>query len=138
MRKIILSLIFFFLITNISFSQERFSVLKKTAPVTILKQDNEKHDDKSISPAKAFLLSFIIPGWGERYTGNKGISNYLIAAEITLWLSFLGVDLYSNWLEEDYKSFAADHAGVVNTGKRDKYYVHIVNFMNIHDYNTKK
>lgn len=138
MKRIVLFLIIFVLLADISFSQEKFTFLKKSNPLPVLKQENTKNNKKSISPAKAFLLSFIIPGWGEKYTGNKGISNYLTAAEITLWLSFFGVDLYSNWLEQDYKSFAADHAGVMNAGKRDKYYVNIGNFMNIHDYNTKK
>ena len=76
MRKIFLALLFVFLCSNISFSQERFSFLKKSGAVPVLKQDKIKDNKKSISPEKAFLLSFILPGWGEHHTGKKGISNY--------------------------------------------------------------
>jgi len=136
MKKIISYLLISFTLSISVFSQEKQNFLNKKPLSEYINEKSEK--EKKLSVSKAFLMSLILPGWGEHYTDKKGISDYLIAAEVTLWLTFIGMHKYANWLEEDYKAFAAEHAGINNTGKGSKYYVNIGNFMNIYEYNTKK
>ena len=95
-------------------------------------QDGEK------SPTKAFFLSFVFPGLGERYVHSKGISNYLIISEVMMWCGYFGFKTYSNWLEGDYKNFAVTHALLNKSGKTKQFYVDIGNFNTVYDYNNTR
>ena len=136
-RKI--SVLFILVLTiNISFSQE-FQFKKEISSIN--KSFSERYNfqpKNTLSPAKAFFLSFLVPGLGEHFIGKKGISPYLIFTEVSLWIGVIGTNMYAGWLEDDYRAFAANHAGVINADKTDRYYVNIGNFMNIYDYNAKK
>ncbi len=90
------------------------------------------------SPVGAFFRSLLLPGWGEHYAGRKGISIYLIAAEASCWTGYVSLHLYSNWLEEDYKTFGASHAGINPEDKSKQYFVDAGNFDDIYQYNDKK
>ena len=90
------------------------------------------------SKGKAFLFSFILPGLGERYVGADRKATVFMATELTLWLSYAGFKTYRDWRKEDYKTYAATHAGVDLDGKSDSYFVDVGNYDTIYDYNAAK
>lgn len=89
------------------------------------------------SAAKAFFYSFLVPGLGQRYVDEVGNARYFIAAEGLLLGFAVGHELYSNWLEEDYRAFAALHAGIDQEGKSKFYYIEISRYNSIYIYNEK-
>jgi hypothetical protein len=90
------------------------------------------------SKGKAFLFSFVLPGLGEKYVGADRKGAVFMATELTLWLSYAGFITYRDWRKEDYKTYAATHAGVDLDGKSDSYFVDVGNYDSIHDYNAAK
>ncbi|MBN1999489.1 hypothetical protein JW935_18165, partial [candidate division KSB1 bacterium] len=90
------------------------------------------------SKGKAFLMSFVLPGLGERYVGEKRRGEYFLATEIGLWLGYFGLTTYRSWVIEDYKTFAASHAHVSLANKSESYFVDIGNYGSIYEYNSAK
>ena len=89
------------------------------------------------SPFKAFMYSLLVPGLGQKYVDNVGNARYFIAAEVILVGLTVGHEKYSDWLEEDYRAFAASHAGVDHAGKEKDYFVIIARYNSIYQFNKK-
>jgi len=90
------------------------------------------------SKGKAFLLSFILPGAGEYYIGNKTLAKTFFITEVALWAGYFAFDTYSDWLRDDMYTMAATHANADIRNRPSQYYVDIGNFENIYDYNDAK
>jgi hypothetical protein len=90
------------------------------------------------SKGKAFFLSMLLPGLGERYAGRPHRAQFFLGTEIALWLSYAGFLNYREWRSDDYHSYAAAHGAVVLSGKTDSYFVDIGNYDSIDDYNAAK
>ncbi len=90
------------------------------------------------SRGKAMLLSLVLPGLGEKYTGANTRAAVFMSTEVALILSYIGFKQYSNWRKEDYKTFASSHAGVDLVNKTDSYFVDIGNYQSISEYNAAK
>lgn len=97
-----------------------------------------RNGQKPKSKGKAFILSLLIPGLGERYAGSRIKSEIFMATEIGLWLGYSGLTTYRDWRKEDYKSFAAAHAYIDLKDKSDSYFVDLGNYDSIYDYNAAK
>jgi hypothetical protein len=82
--------------------------------------EEKKEGMKSVT--KAALLSFILPGAGEIYGGAKTKGQIFILSEATVWAGYFAFQTYGNWLEDDYKSYAASHAGVDLIGKPGNFF----------------
>jgi hypothetical protein len=95
-------------------------------------------EGKSPSQAKAFLLSFALPGAGEYYAGSRNMATVFASTELALWATFASFRIYGNWKKTDYRLYAVAHAGVDLTGKGDDYFVHIEDYMNLIEYNDAK
>jgi hypothetical protein len=93
---------------------------------------------KPPSKAKAFFLSFLIPGAGEYYVGSKKMAKVFLGTEILLWSTYLSFRVYGNWKRHDYELFAMTHAGVHATGKDHAYYVAMEDYNSLHEYNEAK
>lgn len=93
-------------------------------------------EEKSVF--KAVLLSLVLPGLGELYSGEFGAGKYFLIAESGLWLTFASFELYGRWLRSDARQFAARHASASIQGKDDQFFVNLGNFNNVYDYNEKK
>ncbi len=87
---------------------------------------------------KAFILSLVLPGLGERYAGSSRKAYFFMASEVTLWLTYAGFVTYREWRKQDYKTFAASYAGVDLHGKSDSYFIDVGNYNSIYDYNAAK
>lgn len=89
-------------------------------------------------PKKAFLLSLMIPGLGQKYVKSRKGTRFFAGAEAILWITMIGHRLSARWAIKNYQAFAADHALAVIEGKNSKYFVDIGNFLDIYRYNNKK
>ena len=92
----------------------------------------------SPSRSKAFLRSFLIPGWGQKYAGAKTSARNFFVAELALWTGFIAFQVRGHWLEDDYRLFGTTHAGLDPDGKNDRYFVDVGNFNSIDEYNQAK
>ncbi len=61
-----------------------------------------------------------------------------IISEALAWGAYLGFTSSSNWLEDDYRTFAVTHANVKLEDKKDRYFVDIGNYNDIYEYNQAK
>jgi len=84
---------------------------------------------------KAFFMSLLVPGWGQHYANAATKRNVFLGAEISMWLTFAGFKSYSAWREQDYKAYAATHAGVNLEGKNNTYFIDVGNFASIYEHN---
>ena len=81
------------------------------------------------------MLSLLLPGLGERYANSYTKSQIFIGTEIVLWAGFLGLNRYNRWRIEDYRAFAASHAGVDLQKKSASYFTDLEIYDSIFDYN---
>ena len=84
---------------------------------------------------KALGLSVILPGAGQYYTESRGKMIFFGGAEALIWSNFIGFRLYGNWKKEDYRGWAAIHAGVDVNNKPDSYFEALTYYDNIDIYN---
>ena len=96
--------------------------------------------DQSVPPskAKAFFLSFLLPGAGEYYAGSKKMAKIFLGTETLLWSTYFSFRMYGNWKKNDYELFAVSHAGIQPAGKDHKYYVAMENYNSLREYNEVK
>jgi hypothetical protein len=90
------------------------------------------------SAPKAFLLSLLVPGAGQFYAEAPGRGRFFVGTELAIWTGFLGFRLYSDWKEEDYRLYAAEHAGVDPRGKSQGYFEDVSLFMSMEEYNRQQ
>lgn len=103
---------------------------------------NTMHEqEKMIQPksrGKAFFMSLLVPGWGQRYVDYNRKSTVFFGLEVSLWLTYAGFMTYADWREKDYRTYAASHAGAHIQGKPHSFFVDMGNFDNIYEYNDYK
>jgi hypothetical protein len=87
---------------------------------------------------RSVVYSLVLPGMGELYAGGFESGKYFLIAESGLWLTFTSFELYGHWVQDDARSFAANHASASIEGKDDQFFVNIGNFDNVYQYNEKK
>jgi hypothetical protein len=92
----------------------------------------------SSSLGGAFLRSAVIPGWGQRRAGAKTAARNFFVAEVLLWSGFASLQVYGHWLKNDYKLFAATHAGVELADKDDQFFVDVGNFISVDEFNQSR
>ena len=88
------------------------------------------------SPALAVLYSLLLPGMGELYANRYDSGKYFTIADGVLWGVFAGFNIYGNWQEKNYKSFAESKGGVTLNGKDSDYYANIGTYLSIDEYNA--
>jgi len=83
----------------------------------------------------ALGLSFLLPGAGQYYTENKTKTIIFGSAEAMIWCGFFGLRQYGSWKKDDYRAWAAFHAGADVNGKPDIYYEKLTYYDNLNEYN---
>lgn len=89
------------------------------------------------SKAKAFFLSFFLPGAGQFYAEAKSRAKISLVSEAILWSFFFSFRTYGNWLRNDYQIFAATHAGADISGKDKDYFANLSAYPSIYEYNEE-
>lgn len=92
----------------------------------------------SPSHVKAFFLSMAVPGMGEFYSGSKKMGAFFLGTETALWIGYAALQLQGKWKKQDYRLFAAAHAGADPSGKGHQYFVDLENYTGIVEYNDAK
>jgi len=94
-------------------------------------------EEKQIGKSKylALGLSILVPGAGQYYTENRGKMIAFGAAEAAIWSGFVGIRTYGSWKREDYKAWAAYHAGADINGKPDLFFEKMTYYDNVDEYN---
>jgi hypothetical protein len=95
-------------------------------------------DQEKKSVGLGIIYSLLLPGMGELYADAYRIGKYFTIADGVLWGTFIGMNAYSSWQEENYKTYAASHAGVDNINKDADYYSTIGNYTSVDSYNNEK
>jgi hypothetical protein len=106
-------------------------VLSASAP------DDAVRKQRQQVQGKAFWQSFLVPGLGQIATGRERIGYAFLSAEVGLVGSLIGLRVYAGRLEDDYRFFAAQHAGAPD-GNDHQYYVDIGNWMEVQSYNEAR
>ena len=96
----------------------------------------ESNHTLTTSKKKAVLMSIILPGTGERATGNYASAKLFNSTESALWLSLLWFKKTKDWRREDYEVYASVNAGVNNEGKDEVYYANVGNYSDVDEYNS--
>lgn len=94
------------------------------------------------SPSKtiqgtAFWQSFLVPGLGQLSTGRKTTGYAFLATEAALIGGLVGLRVIAGRLEDDYRLFADQHAGVAQD-QEHQYYVDLGNWLDVRDYNEAR
>lgn len=86
----------------------------------------------------AILYSLLLPGMGELYAEGYDSGIYFTIADGILWSTVIGMNVYGNWQEDRYKSYAKVHAGIDPDGKDKDFFATISAYSSIDDYNNEK
>ena len=102
----------------------------------VLAQQSEE-EINTPSPRTAFLKSLAIPGWGHYYVDrndwNRG--KYHLGADVLAVLSFLGLNIHSNNLQQNWYSYTRDEAGIDIKNRSRTIQLAVGDFNSLSDYN---
>ncbi len=87
------------------------------------------------SPWKAGALSLVLPGAGHYYLGKAGRARVFLSAEASVWAGYFLLRRQANLAKDDYRLFAARHAGASPDVESDDYYEDISWYDDSHDCN---
>ena len=100
---------------------------------------NSYLDSEKKSVGLGIVYSLLLPGMGELYADAYNVGKYFTIADGLLWGTFIGMNAYSNWQEDSYKSYAASEAGVINDASKDEdFYANIGDYTSVYTYNEQK
>lgn len=148
MKKIQIVLSIFLLNTIIAFPQSNHSSMLELKNKLLTESATDESEirknllpvnsqDKK-NPGLAIIYSLLLPGMGELYAENYSSGKYFTIAEGALWATFIGMNVYGNWQENRYKTYAQTYAGVNPDGKDEDYYATIGLYTSIETYNNEK
>jgi len=72
------------------------------------------------NPMVAFMLSCLVPGWGEIYAGETERGRWFMAAEAAIWTGYGAFTIQEGMRRDDYEEYAEIFAGV-GSGVSDQY-----------------
>ena len=100
---------------------------------------NSYTSNEKKSVGLGIVYSLLLPGMGELYADEYGIGKYFTIADGILWGTFIGMSAYSGWQEDNYKTYAASNADVINDGNKDEdFYANIGDYTSVYTYNDQK
>jgi hypothetical protein len=89
------------------------------------------------SPRGAFLRSLVVPGWGHYYVDktNWTQGQYHMAADVVMILSYAGLNVRGNMLQNDLETFAQSRAHTDLDGRERAFFLAVGNYDNLEAYN---
>ena len=120
---------------NFSFSLIEASMNPRNNAAFILRENNDMYQQKN--PGAALRRSFLLPGWGEYYANPEQWSRgqWHMALDVSLILSYVGIQYRASILEDELVTFAQSNAGI-NLASRDReMYLAVSNHDNLALYN---
>ena len=121
--------------------QELKSTLKNSdeniQSTSINLSSNLSNEKKSVG--LGIVYSLLLPGMGELYADAYSTGKYFTIADGVLWGTLIGMSAYSNWQEDNYKTYAASTGGVINDANKDEeFYANIGDYTSVYTYNDQK
>lgn len=88
-------------------------------------------------PKTAFLKSMAVPGWGHYYVNNSNWTRgkYHLAAEAGLVLSYLGLSVHTNNLQENWLTYGRHETGVEIENRSRRFQLAVGEFNSLDEYN---
>ncbi len=105
-------------------------------PLSFAGSESSAPSEKKSVPLSA-IYSLILPGMGELYVGDYSVGKYFTVAEVSLWITWTGFQMYGGWVQTDARNYAVQHAGVITAGKNDQYFIDIGNFQNVYAFDQE-
>jgi hypothetical protein len=89
------------------------------------------------SASKAFMLSMLLPGLGQRYCGRNDRALAFFMGEAGLWTTFAVFKVQGNKREEDYEEWAKEFSGAKIDGydRDEEFYQRISRYLSSDEYN---
>lgn len=91
------------------------------SPLSMDKADGEPPKG-AVNPRKALLLSLLLPGSGELYSGHKGRATGFFVSEGLIWANFAVWQVAGHLRRDDYIEQAQLNAGVGTDSESDDYW----------------
>jgi hypothetical protein len=89
------------------------------------------------SPGIAILCSLLLPGMGELYANGYDSGKYFTIADGVLWGTLAGLNIYGNWKQNNYESFAGVNADANFNGKDADFKANVGIYMSMDQYNKE-
>ncbi len=96
------------------------------------------HAEEGKDRFQAFIMSFLVPGLGQYYTGAPGYAKLFIASELALWGGYFYNTAMKDASRNDYFSHAALHAGINPEGRGTSYLNAIGAYDSSYEYNQRR
>jgi hypothetical protein len=80
------------------------------------------YDQDKVNVTKATLFSFVLPGAGQWYAGERNRAGIFLASEGIAWAAFGYFETVGAVKRGDYEAYARANAGIDPTGKDDDFY----------------
>jgi len=92
--------------------------------------------ERDHSKVKAFLLSALLPGLGQRYNESVNRSRFFFVLEAAIWSSFVVWKAQEHWRTDDFEEYAAAYAGAAPSDVKDTEFYRIMTiYDNSDEYN---
>ena len=118
-----------------SFKQQAISEMSQVEDIDQLIVADNMSEKKS--NGLAIIYSLLLPGMGELYAGAYDSGVYFTIADGVLWGTYIGMNVYGNWQQDRYISYAQTNAGITTENKDDDYYATISEYLSIDQYNDQ-
>lgn len=102
--------------------------------------EGERYDEDTIDPSeeksvgKAFGLSLVLPGLGQKYAGDDGAATGFFIAEAAIWTAFVVFQVQGRKREDGYQEYSQTFARVASDGHSDDYYQALTEFNSSQEY----
>ena len=77
---------------------------------------------RAVNPRKALLLSLLLPGAGETYSGHKGRATGFFVSEGAIWANFVAWEVAGHLRRDNYIDQAQLNAGIGTNSGSDDYW----------------
>ena len=105
-------------------------VVALSTPAATFAQESPKN------PKSAAFLSLILPGLGELYAGGPRSGRFFLFTEASLWTGLVLFEHLETTRKENFRSFAAAHAGLSTDGKSDTFLEEVTAYQSIYARNA--
>jgi hypothetical protein len=102
----------------LAFAQRADSTETTTAPPPRI----ESEPRRAVNPRKALMLSLLLPGAGETYSGHKGRATGFFVSEGAIWANFAAWEIAGHLRKNNYIEQAQLNAGLGTNSGSDDYW----------------
>ncbi|MFA7289497.1 MAG: hypothetical protein WC055_11530 [Melioribacteraceae bacterium] len=133
-----LSIILLLLLCSTKINSQSLAINTDTESIKIKSGTFNFQMNEKKNTGLAIAYSLLLPGMGELYADGYDTGIYFTVADGVFWGALAGLNIYGNWQQNNYKSFAQSDGGISNSGKDEDYYANISSYISIFEFNRTK